>query len=463
MRARRLALRGAAAGGGAGLIAAIVGFAAGRGDEPGLVAVGILGALVIVGVAIGYIALARPSETLHDVSRAADRVAAGELGSRATLRSRATEDLTDAFNTMSDRIQELVLATGAEQARLEAVFDASTDAMIALSRDTIVRFLNAAASRLLAVGNERAIGRPFIESARDYELDALVRRAVAKPGTGEAAVITFGPRRTALRAVAVPILGGGDWAVLLILNDLTDVQRIDQVRRDFLTNVSHELRTPLASILAMVETLEGGAIDEREDALEFLQRIHQQVDRLTTLVTELLDLSRIESGAIELRPELIDLAQLVDEAVSLMRTRTESERITIESPSQPGPAVEGDRTSLLRVVSNLLDNAVKFSPTGGTVHVSVDDEGDLVALRVRDEGEGIPEADLPRVFERFYKGDQSRSQGGVGLGLAIVKHVVRVHGGTAEAVSSRGQGATFVIHLPKKFVGVTRGKAGAPR
>jgi signal transduction histidine kinase len=161
-------------------------------------------------------------------------------------------------------------------------------------------------------------------------------------------------------------------------------------------------RGPLPPSRPWSETLNGASATE--NAREFLQRIHQQVDRLTTLVNELLDLSRIESGAIELQPEPIDLAQLVGQAVSLMRTRTESHGITVECPSQPGASVEGDRTSLLRVVSNLLDNAIKFSPRGGTIHVSVEDEGDLVALRVRDEGEGIPEADIPRVFERSLQG-----------------------------------------------------------
>jgi two-component system phosphate regulon sensor histidine kinase PhoR len=413
------------------------------------------------GVLIGYVALANPSRSLAAVSDAADRVAAGELGQRVAMRSRATADLTDAFNSMSGRVQDLVEGVAAERGRLEAVFDASADAMIAVSRDTVVRLLNTAAAGLFEVDRAHAVGRPFIETARDYELDALVRRAIALPANGDANVINFGRHRIPLRAVAVPIRHGGDWAVLLMLSDLTDVQRVDQVRRDFLTNVSHELRTPLASIRAMVETLEDGGLDDREDAEAFLARIHQQVDRLTALVSELLDLSRIESGAVELRPEPIDAAGLIAEAASLLRTRAESEDVTIVCRDAYGPIVEGDRTSLLRVVSNLLDNAIKFSPRGGEVRAEARDEGELVALSVQNDGEGIPETDLPRVFERFYKGDHSRSQGGVGLGLAIVKHVVRAHGGTAEAMSEPGKGATFTVRLPKTFVGAQRGKPRA--
>ncbi|MGH7751744.1 MAG: sensor histidine kinase, partial [Gemmatimonadales bacterium] len=147
----------------------------------------------------------------------------------------------------------------------------------------------------------------------------------------------------------------------------------------------------------------------------------------------------------------------------LLETRAESEGVRIECPRGPGPTIEGDHPSLLRVVSNLLDNAIKFSPPGSTIHADARDEGELVALAVHNEGDGISEADLSRVFERFYKGDHSRSQGGVGLGLAIVKHVVRVHGGTAEATSVAGQGATFTVRLPKTFVGQTGKQPGGSR
>jgi two-component system phosphate regulon sensor histidine kinase PhoR len=297
-----------------------------------------------------------------------------------------------------------------------------------------------------------AIGRPFIETARDYELDALVRQAVAAPTEPHTSVITFGPNRIPLRASAVPISSGGDWAVLLLLTDLTEVQRVDQVRRDFVSNVSHELRTPLASIRALIETIEEGAVDP-EDQAEFLARIRQQVDRLTVLVNELLDLSRIESGAIELQPESVALGEVIAEAASLLRTRIEPLGISIECPGREEGVVEADRASLLRVVRNLLDNAIKYSPPGAAIHVTVADEGPLVAVHVRDEGPGIPEPEIPRVFERFYKAEQSRANAGTGLGLAIVKHLVRAHGGTASVASRPGQGAEFTVRLPKRFVG----------
>ncbi len=359
-------------------------------------------------------------------------------------------ELTNAFNVMAGRVEQLFESVAAEEARLEAVFDASADTMVALRADTRVCFLNPAAVALFGGTMADAIGRPFIETARDYELDALVRRVIADPARGETAVVTFGPHRVPLRAAALPIREGGDWAVLLTLTDLADVQRVDQVRRDFVSNVSHELRTPLASIRALVETMEAGV--DPDDQPEFLRRIRQQVERLTTLVNELLDLSRIESGAISLQPEEVHLDELVTEAASLLRARAEPLGVSIVDDGC-GLTVAADRPSLLRVVSNLLDNAIKFSPPGGTVHVSATDEGPLVALSVKDDGPGIKEQNLGRVFERFYKGDTSRAEPGVGLGLAIVKHLVRAHGGTATVASKPGAGATFTVRLPKRFVG----------
>ncbi|MEO8539734.1 MAG: ATP-binding protein [bacterium] len=447
---RDLAMRGAlvgflAAGGGL-----IVGFIERQADAPNLAYLYGIILACLAGMVAGYLAFRKPAAALRTVTEAAGHIGEGELAERVPEASGPAGDLTYSFNVMAGRIEHLFDSVAAEHARLEAVFDASSDAMVALSADTTVRFLNPAAVELFGKLMTDAIGRSFIETARDYELDSLVRRVIADRTHGETAVVSFGPNRLPLRAATLPIRDGGDWAVLLMLTDLTEVQRVDQVRRDFLSNVSHELRTPLAAIRALVETMDDGVDDE--DAPEFLRRIHQQVERLTSLVNELLDLSRIESGAINLAPEPIDVSAIVSEAASLLRPRTEPLGLKIAFEGLP-LTVEADRPSCLRIVSNLLDNATKWSPNGTTVHVGAIDEGELVALWVQDEGPGIPDQDLPRVFERFYKGEASRATAGVGLGLAIVKHLVRSHGGTATVESPPGEGARFTVRLPKSFVG----------
>ncbi|MBN9493025.1 PAS domain-containing protein [bacterium] len=390
---------------------------------------------------------------LDTVQAASERLSEGEFTERVPELPGAAGELGYHFNSMAARMENLFDGIAAEHARLEAVFDAARDGMVAVSADTTVRFMNPAAVQLFGVPMIDAIGRSLIETARDYELDAIVRKAAAGAEQGPS-VIAFGPDRTSLRVSAAPIRDGGDWSVLLTLTDLTEVRRLDQVRRDFIGNVSHELRTPLASIRAMVETLEDSDLDDHDTAAEFMRRIRQQVDRLSMLVHELLDLSRIESGAAELNPEPVSLREVASEAASLLRMRSELTHITIDLPPETDDAsIEADRSSVLRITSNLLDNAMKYGREGTAITVRIHDEGPVVALSVHDDGPGIEEQALPRVFERFYKGDTSRTGEGVGLGLAIVKHLARAHGGTAEVQSKPGEGATFTVRLPKRFTG----------
>lgn len=450
---RQLALRGASL---AVLIAvASAGVAAyvARGEFTTFGTIVATGASFLVAGMIGYLAFRQTGETVEQVSAAARAIAGGEMKERVELSTGPAGELAHNFNTMAARLHQVVDETNAERARVEAVLAATTDPMIAIASDTVVRYMNPAAETLLGVKRNAAMGRPLIESALDYELDALVRTAIEPPRTTETLYVTFGPRRMSLRAVAVPIIDGGDWSVLLILNDLTELQRIDQVRRDFVSNVSHELRTPLASAQALAETMLEDIDAPREDRREFLERLVKQVERMTILVNELLDLSRIESGAIRLVPGEMKVGAVVAESVALLQTRLEQASITVAQPEPSDLMVEADHSSMVRAISNLLDNAIKYSPAGSTVWVETKDQGDVVAITVKDEGPGVAPHDLPRVFERFYKAEQSRHSSGVGLGLAIVKHLIRAHGGTAEVESPPGGGSLFTLTLPKKFVG----------
>lgn len=451
---RRLALRGAIVAGVVGLGELFFGLILGFSDSGLWLRFAGTAAAIATGVVVGYLAFRQPAEAIDEVSRAASAIGGGELSGRVIEVNGPAAELAQNFNTMASRLQLFVEETTAARARVEAVLAATADAMIAIGSDATVRYLNPAAVALLGVVGEDAIGRPFIESARDYELDELVKKAISPPRSTESQVITFGPQRLPLRAVAVPIVEGGEWSVLLVLNDLTEVQRVDQVRRDFVSNVSHELRTPVASIRALVETMADDPEATAEDREEFVARLSQQVERMTQLVNELLDLSRIESGAIDLNPERIDLPALVAEAVQLVQPRIKEGNMVVHEPEARDVVVEADRATLLRIVTNLLDNAIKYSPPRSNIWVEVRDEGELIALAVKDEGPGIARQDLERVFERFYKVDHSRHSQGVGLGLAIVKHLVRTHGGTAEAESPQDGGAIFTVRLPRKFVGV---------
>ncbi len=445
----RLALQGAAVAALAAACGFVAGFLTDR-INPGT-AILVLVVVSVIAVGAGLLAFKNTGEAIEEVESAAARLAGGELGTRVIADGAAASVLTRAFNTMAGQLQAVFEEQTAEHARLGAVFDAVADAIIALAPDTSVRFLNPAAEVQLQVTAREAIGRPFIQSVRDFELDGLARETIASDQV-QTRLITFGQRRTPLRASVVPIRGGGEWAVLVMLTDLTEERRLDTMRREFVANVSHELRTPLASIRALTESIENGYVDA-EDLPEFTGRIQAQVTRLTSLVNELLDLSRIESGAITLVPERIVLADAVRETLGVLQPRMEMACVASDVSGDNSVAVEADHASLVRVLSNLLDNAIKFSPKGKTIWVEIRGGEDSGEVSIRNEGPGISQEERTRVFERFYTGDRSRASTGVGLGLAIVKHLVRAHNGSVEVDSEQGRGATFTLRMPRRFSG----------
>ena len=238
--------------------------------------------------------------------------------------------------------------------------------------------------------------------------------------------------------------------MLLSLHDLTAFRQLETTRREFVSNVSHELRNPLASIRSMVETLSGGAIDDRQTAADFVSRIEQDVRRMDTLVSELLELSRLESGQVALDVRPLSLEPIAADTVASFRDRSSGGgvEVSVEIPADL-PLVLGESEKVRQVLSNLMDNALKFTPPGGRITVSALPDHRNVIARVSNTGDGIAPEHLPHLFERFYKVDRSRHDLGTGLGLAIVKHIVLAHGGEVDVESSLGEGATFTFTLPR--------------
>jgi two-component system phosphate regulon sensor histidine kinase PhoR len=225
---------------------------------------------------------------------------------------------------------------------------------------------------------------------------------------------------------------------------------LETVRRDFISNISHELRTPLASLKALTETLRDGALEDSKAAARFLGRIETEVDALTQMATELLELSRIESGQVPLELKAVPAAALLLSAVERMRAQAERAGITILIDNAEDMTVlRADPTRLEQVLVNLIHNAIKFTRPGGEVILATENEADFVRFSVRDSGAGIPAEDLERIFERFYKADRARSGGGTGLGLSISRHLVEAHGGRIWAESTEGQGSTFYFTIPR--------------
>jgi two-component system phosphate regulon sensor histidine kinase PhoR len=412
------------------------------------VSVAITAALTALGAAMLAVLIAgavtRPLEQLR---RAAARMAAGAFGQRVDAGGALeVRELATGFNEMAARLQETVDALASEHSRLEALLAAGADGMLALDRNAVVRYVNPAAEALFG----RSVGRSFAEVARNHELTSVVRAALAGNQPAQAAV-HIEPRDLWLQAIANPIQGGGEWALLLILRDITEVRRAETTRRDFVANVSHELRTPLAGIKAVVETLRNGAIEDPEASEEFLGRVDAEVDRLVHLVEELLQLARIESGMAPMVMAEVHVPDLLVACTDRFRHQAERAGITLSLDVPDDlPPVDADAERLSHAISNLIHNALKFTPPGGSVTITASHDGDATRIGVADTGSGIDPADVPRIFERFYVADRARSQRGTGLGLAIVKHVVRAHGGTVWVKSSLGRGSTFTIELPDR-------------
>ena len=405
------------------------------------------GAAVVVALVIAG-AMTRP---LGRLARAARRLAGGQLGERVSSSATAeVADLSDAFNAMAASLQGTISRLAEERQKLESLLASSADAVVAVDREGLITFTNAAAEAVFRTSRTEAVGKPFLHLVRDHELNELASRCVKLAERG-LRVIAYGPEQRWLQASAVPIEGGGDWAGLIILHDLSEVRRLDTVRRDFITNVSHELRTPLAGIKASAETLKEGALHDPEAAAEFVRHIENETDRLAQMVEELLELSRIESGAAPLRMGVVTVGPLIERCVQ--RFAPQAERAGLHLSAEPiedeGLAVQGDDDRLGQALANLLHNAIKFTPAGGQITVSAVAHNGEVAIAVRDTGIGIAAGDRSRIFERFYKAADARGRPGSGLGLAIVKHIVQAHGGRATVESQPGQGSTFTVLLPR--------------
>ncbi len=333
------------------------------------------------------------------------------------------------------------------RARIDALL-ARGDGAVAFDAGRIVRFVSEPAAALLGLRPDTAIGLSDIAVLRDHEIHEgivqLKRSDVPPDATWN---IERGGRMIELRLV--PVAGNGEWATVAMLRDVTEMRRLETVRRDFVSNFSHEFRTPLASIKAVLETLAGGGLDDEEFARDFVERAEAETDRLTQLVEELAELGRIESGQVPFRFGTVDPRELVNEAVARLAPQAVRAGISLRVEiGSPVPPINADRERLERAVLNLVHNALKFTPEGGTISVRALSSGSGVDLVVQDTGSGIPASELARIFERFYKADRSRGGQGTGLGLAIVKHTVEEHGGSVSVRSSLGLGSTFTVHLP---------------
>jgi len=410
-----------------------------------------LGALIVaVGIAASAVALlalvmlaraiTRPIRTL--TSRA-ESLAGGAPADFTIAGPEEVERLSSALRRMAAAITGERALAEAERDRLAVLIDELADVILIADANGRIVLANRAATQ--ALGPAAASGHQLIEAVREHEVLDAVRRA--RIGADEVAQVERSDPPRFARAIARRLADG---QLLLVIQDLTNLRRLETVRRDFVANVSHELRTPIASLKAMTETLQDGAIDDPAAARDFVNRMHQEIDALAQLVEELLLLGGIESGQLPLRVERVAPADVLARAHDRFAPLAERSRVRLALDPTPAlPDVEADPERIAQVFANLIHNAVRYTPAGGEIHLSAETAEGGVAFAVRDSGHGITAEDLARIFERFYKGDRARTTGGTGLGLAIAKHIVQQHGGELRAESDGpGRGATFTFTLP---------------
>jgi len=406
---------------------------------------GALGILVATAVASLIFSLLFSSR-INRVKRFAQRAAAGDF---TPLEGAARDELTDLADAVGGMVAELgrtIHTLTDERNRSAAILGSMVEGVAVVSGDERILYCNQAFEQILELPQGSSQGKKLVEGLRQAELVTAVRQVL--PGgdevTGEVEVGTV--RRRSFSVTAAPVRAAGASSAVLVLHDITELRRLERVRRDFVANVSHEFKTPLTAIQGFAETLLGGALDDKANRKRFMEIIREHAQRLARLTDDLLKLSRIEAGRLELESRPVSVAALVNGCVETARLKAESKglRLTVGLPEDL-PAVRGDAVQLGEVLQNLIDNALQYTPPGGRIDVTAYSNGHEVIFTVADTGIGIPEADLERIFERFYRVDAARSReaGGTGLGLSIARHIVDAHGGRIWVESAVGQGSRF--------------------
>jgi two-component system, OmpR family, phosphate regulon sensor histidine kinase PhoR len=360
--------------------------------------------------------------------------------------------LTGAFDQMQRDLARRLDQIQDNSQRLQSVLSNMAEGVLAVAPDKTILLANESARRLLDFVTARPVGRSLLEATRARPVVEAMNQALES----HSAVITefeapgF-PRRTlSLRATRLP--GEPCPGVLMVLHDMTELRRLESLRRELVANVSHELKTPLAAIKGYAETLRLGAVNDQEHNLHFVRRIEEQADRLHELILDILKIARLESGQETFDLTDVPIADVLDDCIQQFAEAAAAKSIALDCQRLPGGVTAyADTTGVRTIVNNLVDNAIKYTPTAGQIHVRARADADKVEIEVQDTGVGIAEAELARIFERFYRVEKARSRdlGGTGLGLSIVKHLAHSFGGSVSVVSKPGVGSTFRVQLPR--------------
>jgi two-component system phosphate regulon sensor histidine kinase PhoR len=409
----------------------------------------ILLSVLLFGALLAFAAAQWIARPVKNIANLADQITAGRAVRFPYLNRRdEIGHLSQSLEHMARQLHERIDDLQNEQQKLSGLLAQMSDGVIIVDPYGLISEVNAAAAQIFNTTEERVEGQSLVRALGYFQLHELWQQSHVS-GEGQVISLEMMQQKRFLQVVATPLGGALQDFTMLLCQDMTHIRRLETVRRDFISNISHELRTPLASLKAITETLQLSAIDDPENARHFLERMETEIDALTQMVNELLELARIESGRVPLNLRREDACRLAENAVERLSMQAQRAGVTLTLECQPNlRQVLADGPRLEQVLVNIIHNAIKFTNPGGQVSVFVRPEGKQVCFGVKDTGVGIPAEMLPRVFERFYKTDPSRSERGTGLGLSIARHLVESHSGRIWAESQLGAGSTFYFTIP---------------
>jgi len=417
-----------------------------------IVSIGLLFALMFAFVLGSIVAtrIIRPINRMIQISR---KFSKGDFSRRIIQVSKdEIGGLAVTLNKMAQDIEDKIKEIKTQNQKLAAIFDSMIEGVIVVDKTSYIVSINPTIEKIFNVLKKEVKGKAFLEVIRNNDIYEIISNVLNEGKSFSAEISLVLPVHKIFEINATPIFDNNIVnGCLVVIHDITEMRRLETVRSDFVANVSHELKTPLTSIKGFVETLLEGALDDKENNRNFLKIIQNHAQRLDNLVNDLLSLSHFESKEIKLNRVNFNIRQLVEEAASGFSSQLKNKDIEIKNELSESMLLMADRDRLEQVITNLIDNAIKFNKAKGFIRIFGEEIKDKVKITIEDSGIGIPEKDTPRIFERFYRVDKARSRelGGTGLGLSIVKHIIELHGGMVGVESTEGFGSKFWFILPK--------------
>ncbi|MFO7815069.1 MAG: ATP-binding protein [Halanaerobiales bacterium] len=408
--------------------------------------------LAFITIVLGWRLTQSIVKPLENVTETAAKISEGELSERIPVRkyNSEIEKLARMFNFMAAELEDKITEISQEKNRIEAILESMLDGVIAVDKETRVLLINPAARKIFNIEAENVKGKKLINILLSHRIDMYLERAFEKKESIRREIKYKNPEEKIIQATFIPLvneskkINGG----VIVLTDITELRRLETVRNDFVANVSHELRTPLTSIVGYLDTLIDSDIDDLKTREQFLKTIKEETDRLSILIRDLLNLSKIESQTFDLKAE--NFKKTIEKVINLLKENAENKNISLEiEMAEKLPLVYMVKEQIEQVLINLIDNAIKYTPENGEIKIKVDKDRDRLYFSIEDNGIGIPKDDQERIFERFYRVDKARSRklGGTGIGLSIVRNIIKQHGSEVKVESKEGKGSKFSFYL----------------